>query len=194
MRCKFILARKIRDRIDTIRRRERESAYQRYLFAPEAKPEISFDHAFAFRDGMYSDEQRYRGHWKPSRHFLGPDHVPAFDGADGGEEIQCAQAIDGLAGVRHWIRNVARHPRSFWLPTATDRFYPDFVAQLEDGSLLVVEYKGAHIAEGRDTAEKRAIGELWEEKSGGKCLFLMVEKAVDGLDPREQILRKTGAA
>ena len=97
---------------------------------------------------MYQDQRCYRGRWKPRKHFLGPDRVPAFDGADDGEEMQCAQVIDSLADVKCWIRNVARHPESFFLPTATDKFYPDFVAQLTDGRLFVVEYKGAHIAEG----------------------------------------------
>ena len=120
---------------------------------------------------MYWDQRRYRGSWKPGRHFLGPDHVPAFDGAENGEEFQCAQVIDSLPGLRFWIRNVARHPNSFWLPTATDKFYPDFAAQMEDGRLIVVEYKGAHIADGPDTVEKRTIGQLWERKSGGKGLF-----------------------
>lgn len=36
MRCKFILARKIRDKISAIRRQERKSVYQQRLFAPEA--------------------------------------------------------------------------------------------------------------------------------------------------------------
>ena len=93
--------------------------------------------------------------------------MPAFDSAEDGEEAQCAQIIDSLAGVKYWIRNVARHSESFFLPTATDKFYPDFVAQLEDGRLFVVEYKGAHIAEGADTAEKRTIGALWERTSDG---------------------------
>ena len=141
-----------------------------------------------FKDGMYWDQRRYRGRWKPRKHFLGPDHVPAFDGAENGEEFQCAQAIDSLPGLKFWIRNVARHPNSFWLPTATDKFYPDFVAQLEDGRLLVVEYKGAHIADGPDTAEKRTIGQLWERKSGGKGLFVVVEKTVDGRDMRAQMV------
>ncbi|MBP8271028.1 MAG: hypothetical protein KAX42_04055 [Sphaerotilus sp.] len=36
--------------------------------------------------------------------------------------------------VRHWVRNVERDERfSFWLPTATGYFYPDFVAELVDG-------------------------------------------------------------
>ena len=88
--------------------------------------------------------------------------------------------------MKYWIRNVARHPNSFWLPTATDKFYPDFVALLKDGRLLVVEYKGAHIAEGSDTAEKRTIGALWERESNGKGLFMVAEKMVNGKDMRQQ--------
>ena len=192
MRCKFILARKVRERIAAIRQRERDGVYQRRLFAPEAKPDVSFDYAFAFEDGMYWDQRRYRGRWKPRRHFLGPDWVPAFDGVENGEEFRCAQVIDSLPRVKFWIRNVAKHPASFWLPTAAGRFYPDFVAMLEDGRLLVVEYKGAHIADGADTAEKRTVGELWERKSDGKGVFLLAEKSVGGTDTRSQILGKIG--
>lgn len=194
MRCKFLLARKLREKIAAIRRQEREKVYQRCLFAPEARVEISFDEGFAFRDGIYWDQRRYRGRWKPRKHYLGPDHVPAFDGAEDGEEFRCAQAIDSLPGVKYWIRNVARHPNSFWLPTATDRFYPDFVALLDDGRLLVVEYKGAHLAEGPDTNEKRTIGRLWEQRSGGRGLFLVAEREVGGRDVRAQIQAKIGGA
>lgn len=193
MRCKFILARKVREKIAAIRQQQRGKVYQQYLFAPEAKVEVSFDEGFAFKDGMYWDLRRYRGRWKPRRHFLGAENVPAFDGAVDGEEFQCAQAIDSLAGVKFWIRNVARHPNSFWLPTATDKFYPDFVVQLDDGRLLVAEYKGAHIAEGPDTNEKRTIGQLWETQSGGRGLFIVVEKEVDGRDMRRQLMDKIGA-
>ena len=188
MRCKFILARRIRDKIDNIRRQERNKVYQKHLFDPGAKVEVSFDHFFAFRHGMYRGHRLYRGQWKPTRHFLGPDQVPAFDGVPGGEEEQCARVIDSMTAVKFWIRNVARDPASFWLPTATGKFYPDFVAQLEDGGLLVAEYKGAHIAEGPDTAEKRAIGELWQRKSNGKGIFVVVEKSVNGRDMRQQLL------
>ena len=186
MRCKFLLAKKIENKIAAIRQEERSSVYQHYLFEFEANTTVSFDTAFTFADNMYWDQRRYRGRWKPRKHFLGPDRVPAFDGADDGEEMQCAQVIDSLAAVKYWIRNVARHPNSFWLPTATDKFYPDFVALLNDGRLLVVEYKGAHIAEGSDTAEKRTIGALWERESNGKGLFMVAEKEVDGKDMRQQ--------
>ena len=113
--------------------------------------------------------------------------MPAFDGAEDGEEVRCAQVIDSLLNVTYWIRNVARHPDSFWLSTATDKFYPDFVARLADGRLLVIEYKGAHIAEGSDTAEKRTIGALWQRKSDGRGLFIVVEKDVNGKDVRQQL-------
>ena len=41
-----------------------------------------------------------------------------------------------------------------WLPTSTDRFYPDFVAMLQDGRIFVVEYKGADRMDTGDTREK----------------------------------------
>ena len=191
-RCKFMLTRIIRGKIDRFRTSERRLAYQRYLFEPEARVEVSFDTTFEFRDGMYRDQRRYRGHWNPGKHFLGPDQVPTFDGADDGEEVQCAQALDSLSGVKYWVRNVSRHPDSFWLPTATDRFYPDFVALLSDGRYFVVEYKGAHIAEGSDTEEKRTVGELWERQSDGKGIFAVVEKQLGGLDMRGQLSKKIG--
>ena len=191
MRCKFILARKVSEKIAHIRRVERERVYERFLFEPGAKVEVSFDHAFEFRDGMYEGQRLYRGPWRPNRHFLGPDRVPAFDGAPDGEEFQCAQAIDNLPGVQFWVRNVAKHAESFWLPTAAGRFYPDFVVQMKDGRLLVVEYKGAHLAEGADTAEKRAVGELWGRSSAGKGLFLIAERSIEGRDVAVQIRQKT---
>ena len=92
--------------------------------------------------------------------------------------------------MKYWIRNVARHPNSFYLPTATGKFYPDFVALLNDGRLFVIEYKGAHLAGGSDTAEKQTIGALWERKSKGKGLFLIAEKVVDGKDVRQQLMKK----
>lgn len=190
MRCKFILARRVRERLACILRQVREGVYQQCLFGSDAVVEVSFDCPFEFREGMYQGERRYRGRWKPRRHFLGADQVPAFDGAENGEEFQCAQAIDSLACVKYWLRNIAKHPRSFWLPTSTDRFYPDFVVRMDDGRTLVVEYKGAHIAENRDTSEKRTVGELWERCGHGTNIFLVAEKAVNGMNVREQLMRK----
>ena len=193
MRCKFILARKVRSMIADIRRQERDSVYQKYLFAPEAKVDVSFDHGFTFKKDMYQNEKCYRGSWKPKKHFLGPDRVPAFDGMVDGEEFKCAQTIDSLPETKYWIRNVSRGTGSFYLPTSDDNFYPDFVVHLEDGRTLVVEYKGAHLVDSKDTREKRTIGDLWERTSKGKGLFIIVEKEVDGKGMREQLEDKVGA-
>jgi type III restriction enzyme len=186
MRCKFILARKLGEKIKGFRQMERDKVYQLNLFGPEARLEVSFDEGFEFFDEMYADVPKYRGTKFAFRdHFMGPDEVPAFDGAEGGEEEQCALVIDGLPGLKYWTRNVARHRNSFSLPTSTDKFYPDFVAMMEDGRLLVVEYKGKDRSpeESRDSREKELIGQQWAKASGGKAVFVMA--TMERGDPKE---------
>lgn len=73
--------------------------------------------------------------------------------------------------VRFWLRNVDRKPNAFCLQLSSGRFYPDFMVMLRDGRVGAVEYKGKHLAE--EAAEKRMIGELWAEASGGQCIFDM---------------------
>lgn len=194
MRTKFILARKLRERLASARLTEQQSVYQRYLFAPDARVQASFDNGFQFRGGMYRDVKKERGRWKPRKHFLGAEGLPAFDGVEDGEELQCAQAIDSLREVKFWLRNVAKNSESFWLPTASGKFYPDFVARLNDDRMMVIEYKGALLAGGGvdDTNEKRAIGRLWERSSGGKGLFVVIEKQLGDRDMRGQLQDKIG--
>jgi type III restriction enzyme len=98
------------------------------------------------------------------------------------EEFVCARAIDEERRVTHWVRNVERDERfSFWLPTSTDYFYPDFVAELADGRVLAVEYKGRYLLGTEDTREKTQVGRQWEFSSAGRCLFLLaVSPDADG--------------
>jgi type III restriction enzyme len=91
-----------------------------------------------------------------------------------GEEFQCAQLLDNHPKVKRWVRNLeGRAQHAFWLQTSTDRFYPDFVCELFDGRYLVAEYKGFDRWSDDDSKEKRAIGQVWEEKSDDHCLFVM---------------------
>ena len=78
------------------------------------------------------------------------------------------------------MRNVDRTHWSYWLPTSTDRFYPDFVAELNDGRVLIVEYKGADRTDNADSREKRNIGQRLEEVSEGQVLFWWAEDARSG--------------
>lgn len=150
-------------------------------------------HMLEFREDMFDDEPLYKGSYQFSKHYTGADKVPAFDGKnDGteGEEFRCAQVLDSIPQVSYWVRNVARKPGSFSLPLSHDRFYPDFVAVLKDGRILVVEYKGKHLATNADTAEKANVGALWARQSHN--LFLMAEAKKDGLDVRQQITKVIG--
>lgn len=186
MRCRFVLARKLREKIAAIRAEVRAGVYQRCLFAPDAAPELSFDNGFRFHDGMFAGVPVYRGtKYRFAKHYLGWDRVPAFDGADDGEEFQAAQQLDSIGDVEFWVRNVARHADAFWLPLAQRRTYPDFVAQLKDGRLLVVEYKGAHLV--AESTEKQAIGQLWQAASAGKTIYVFAEKARGGMTVKQQI-------
>ena len=90
------------------------------------------------------------------------------------EEFQCAMILDGLPGVKYWVRNISGRSTAFRLQTSTDWFYPDFVCQMEDGRVFVVEYKGAHLF--ADAEEKRAVGAVWESRSNGRCRFFMPQK------------------
>ena len=90
-----------------------------------------------------------------------------------GEEAECALFLDLLEEVRFWVRNLERDDCSFWLQTSTDKFYPDFVAELTDGRFLAVEYKGQDRWDNPDSDDKRVLGALWSERSRGKCLFVM---------------------
>ncbi|MBI5745977.1 MAG: hypothetical protein HZA13_03135 [Nitrospirae bacterium] len=91
-----------------------------------------------------------------------------------GEELDCAVFLaTELEGVKYWVRNVERKPTSFSLQTSTDRFYPDFICKMEDGRILVVEYKNSRDLDLPDNNEKRRLGALWELRSGGKGLFVM---------------------
>ncbi len=109
---------------------------------------------------------------------------------DSVEEFECAKEIDQCNAVKHWVRNLPIENWGYHLPLSSKRnFYPDFVALLEDGRILVVEYKGAHLAEGEK--EKENIGELWEEKSNGKALFLWaVKRDAQGRNVHRQITEK----
>ena len=70
-----------------------------------------------------------------------------------------------------------RRKRTRWsgyaIPYSDGNFYPDFVAELEDGRRFVIEHKGRM----DDTdKEKDNVGRRMAEMSGGRLLFLMTFK------------------
>lgn len=183
VRLRYILEQLLRQKIEQCRDEAYKLGVQNVLFNLPDVSIVSLDVAVIFEDGKYPAKAFYKGSFQFSKHFF-----PAI-GAMNEEEIECAKALEMNKKVKSWIRNLERQSDcAFWLPTAKDKFYPDFVSQLDDKRILVVEYKGEHLSTSEDTREKELIGGLWAKQSKGKCLFLMAtKKDEDNRDVYNQI-------
>lgn len=167
---RFQLKEAIADKIAGQRKIAVAGQYQQMMLPDFETPlKTSPEYCFEFPLNQYPASAIYDGKISFNKHYY---EIPA---AMNGEESDCAAIIDSLPEVEFWVRNLERDQFSFWLPTATDKFYPDFVAKLKDGRYLVVEYKGAHLMN-EDTSEKEVIGQLWAARSKGHCLFALATK------------------
>lgn len=166
-RYKYEVRRALGEEIQKLREAREETKY-RALFASDAQSfETSSELALLFDEQGYAYNQPYKGSRAFNKHYF----TIVGDLKPEGEEFRCAVFLDEHPAVRFWVRNVDRKPNAFWLQLPGGRFYPDFVAMLTSGRILVVEYKGALTALG--ASEKETIGNLWAEASGGQCLFAM---------------------
>jgi type III restriction enzyme len=172
-REKFRLRNAIETKIQNYRLSQHRKAYQQCLFGLEiSKIEVNPEFCLSFAEEKYAPNWYYEGAFRFRKHYF----KMIGELKSEGEELESATFLDGLSQVKYWVRNLERRKdTSFWLQTATDRFYPDFIAKLDDDRILVVEYKGEHLWSNDDSKEKRAIGDLWADRSGGKCLFVMTK-------------------
>ena len=195
LKGQFVLRRKLDEQLQIARSQAYRAGFQQALFQGglELVASDEPDHAFTYPADMalypahsyfHADTMRFRRHYYPLPGDL------AWKTAAGvlTEEFLCAQAIDLLDEVDFWVRNLV-HPSQFWMPTARQRTYPDFVVKLKDGRLLVVEYKGGDRFTAEQEKEKRMVGELWAKRSSGRGLYLMARRVDDaGRSVREQLL------
>jgi type III restriction enzyme len=191
VRNKFPMARSIRNLIERYRKQAQTDGYQQTLFSSSAKLNMSAAFVYEFSATHYPAKSPfYSGSYKFEKHFYGNNRIEDMKAT--GEEFECARAIDTLDNVKYWVRNLVRREQgSFWLPLAHGKFYPDFIVELNDGRMLVVEYKGDAYATNDDSKEKNLVGELWAKNGGDNTLFLMaVDKKTDrdGRDTRTQML------
>ncbi len=168
---RFRLKQALADKINKHRGNVRNQSYQLFL-DPQFKTPLTVqpDNSFTFDPSQYPFSYAYSGDYEWKKHYY-----PEVGNLDArGEEFECAQYLDQMDEVEFWVRNLERRSNhSFWLQTSTDKFYPDFVCKLKDGRFLVIEYKGEDRWSNDDSKEKRVLGELWEKRSNGKCLFVM---------------------
>jgi type III restriction enzyme len=181
VRGRFVLEKILQNKIALYRKAAYSKGYQSCMFGDKAISTISPENfSFSFDPNNYPSSINYEGKFGFSKHYY------SRIGIMNDEEAECAFAIDQNPNVKFWVRNLERQPKySFWLPTSTDKFYPDFLAQLNDGRILVIEYKGSQFAGSDDAEEKELIGKVWAEKSGN--LFLMAWKSNDGKSIAQQI-------
>lgn len=185
VRGKYALRRAVLARVAELRAATGRRGVQLFL-GGLGVPEAPSDALHRFDPDRYDARNRYQGNFRFKKHY----YSAIGDLKPQGDEFECAQAIDRLDAVKHWVRNVDRTYGAYRLPTGTDYFYPDFIVELEDGRQLAIEYKGRL---DEDSAEKDNIGLKAEELSGGKLLFLMaVKRDAAGRGVTEQILHKIG--
>ena len=166
------LAKAVAEKIKTLRQEARRKALEELLFTEASSPVyVNSAATHRYDPNKYPYTTRYTGLALP-RHY----YEVIGDLKNEGEEYDCSRAIAHLDGVEFWVRNLEGEPESsFWIQTSSDKFYPDFVCQLKNGKFLVVEYKGAFLAENADSREKERLGQLWEAQSLGQCIFRMIK-------------------
>jgi type III restriction enzyme len=72
-------------------------------------------------------------------------------------------------------------------PRRAGGFYADFVAELVDGRVALLEYKGAHLLNDPYEIEKSQVGALWAQTSAGKAVFGWLTKRQDGKSLAQQL-------
>jgi type III restriction enzyme len=182
---KFMIRNLIEARIRELRKQAVVKAFQQTLFGDDAATRVAVSdrYVFDFYPQAYAPSRDYDGRFGQfdfRKHFYG--RLGDFDSR---EEFECACWLDMQAQkgcIQFWVRNlVRREGSSFFLQKADGRFYPDFVCKLPDGSILIVEYKGAN--NWTDAEDDRVIGGLWAALSAGRCRFVMVkDKNWDAID------------
>jgi len=188
-RHRFHVCRYLERKIQELRHQKAKQGYQQILDTvgtTTCKLQVSASHALMLERGKdYQPHSNYEGITSFKNHL----HENVGELRDEGEEYECARYLDDLKEIDVWVRNLERRPdHSFWLQTSTDKFYPDFVCRLKDGRVLVVEYKGEDRWSNDDSKEKRDIGKIWAELSGGDCLFIMPKGR--NLDEIDALLKK----
>jgi type III restriction enzyme len=148
----------------------REAALSLFASEGERRLETTFDLPFEVTEQKYAPYSRYT-----DGPFAYAKHAFQLIGSMGNEESQCAKKIDDHPNVKRWIRNLVHESAGgFNLPLSPGRFFPDFIVELNDGRIALVEYKGGHLAEQKKELHKEEVGNLWAARSGGKGVFVRV--------------------
>ena len=184
-KARFKLAQEIESHVADLLSKAAKSQFRQLVLEQAWEIKTDWERPMLFERNRYPAPagSRYSGRYQFNKHF----YPVLADLKDDGEEFACAQLIDNHPQVKQWVRNLDTAPYGFALATSKGRFYPDFVAELTDGRVAVIEYKGAHLIGLESEVEKRQVGELWAKLSSGKCMFGQVVLQREGMNMQQQI-------
>jgi len=131
--------------------------------------ETSYDLPCVIEEDRYAPYHTYAGAFSFAKHAF--DKIAAMNT----EETECAKRIDDHHAVTRWVRNLEHESAGgFSLPLSPGRFFPDFIGELVDGRVALIEYKGGHLAMNPKELHKKAVGELWARQSQDRGVFVWV--------------------
>lgn len=86
-------------------------------------------------------------------------------------ETMCAERFSGLDSVKWWHRNIER--KGFCINGPIGNHYPDFIVETNNGHIVMVETKGAHL-KNEESVQKLKLGKRWADKAGDMYRYYMV--------------------
>jgi type III restriction enzyme len=168
VRRRHELATALRGRVAAHGRAQARSATERLMQSRPAAIEASPALMFEISENEYSPYSLFENHEFRKHAF----HLVAHMNRD---EVATATKIDAHPNVKRWVRNTERQTQGgFWLPKSPGRFFPDFVVELTDETIVLVEYKMRKMANDPEELHKKAVGELWEGRSNGRCRYAWI--------------------
>ncbi len=174
--ARYGLARRLLSKIDDLRNDACKSLFKQSVLDEGWSIDVDWGNPFDSKSYPAPAGSRYTGRRRFNKNYYG---AIIADVKSEGEEFDCLVEIDKHPRVKSWIRNLDFAP-GYALPTSRGRFFPDFLVELLDGTVAVVEYKGQHLRADAYEIEKREVGRLWARKSGDKFRFDFVFKKGDG--------------
>lgn len=165
VRRRHLLAQVLRTKVADHGRRQARRAMERLIHETADSVETTDEMPRWLEEHQYRPSQLFEGHQFRK-------HAFSLVADMNGEEFECATRIDSHSNVERWVRNVAYEGQGgFSLPKSPGRFYPDFIVELKTTEVALVEYKNAKLAVYPEEQHKRAVGELWAERSAGRGRF-----------------------
>ncbi|MFN8696577.1 MAG: hypothetical protein ACK5XE_09705 [Burkholderiales bacterium] len=170
-----MLARRLLAKIEDLRNDACKTLFRQVVLDEGWAIEVDWQNLFNAKNYPAPAGSRYAGPQRFKKNYYG---AIIADLKSSGEEFDYLVEIDKHARVKSWIRNLDFAP-GFALPTSRGKFFPDFLVELIDGTVVVIEYKGQHLRSNPYEIEKREVGRLWARATNGKCRFDFVFKSGD---------------